>query len=132
MSGPAALRPVCARTHPGARLKSGTGLRQNGLVAGRASISADILARYAADAACAVPGVRGLVESHLPRHHGVRIVEDEGRVRVELHVEVEWAVSIPDVGRAVQQHVRDYLGRMADVEPESVDVVVDDVAAPVG
>jgi uncharacterized alkaline shock family protein YloU len=30
----------------------------------------------------------------------------------------------------VQRRVRAYLQRMADVEPESVDVVVDDVAAP--
>ena len=34
------------------------------------------------------------------------------------------------VGREVQRRVRDYLERMADVEPEAVDVVVDEVAAP--
>jgi uncharacterized alkaline shock family protein YloU len=94
---------------------------------GHASISNDILASYAADAAREVSGVRSLVESHLPRHRGVRILEDDGRVRVEVHVDVEWGASIPDVGQAVQQRVRDYLGRMADAEVAAVDVVVDEI-----
>jgi uncharacterized alkaline shock family protein YloU len=100
-------------------------------VEGRASISSDILARYAADAARDVDGVSALVESHIPRHRGVRVLgEDGGPVRIEVHVEAEWGASLPEVGREVQRRVRDYLRRMADVEPESVDVVVDDVAAP--
>jgi uncharacterized alkaline shock family protein YloU len=95
---------------------------------GRASISSDILARYASDAAREVEGVRGLVESHLHRHRGARVVEQDGAIRVELHLEVEWGASIPDVGRAVQQRVRDYLARMAEVDPTAVDVVVDEIA----
>ena len=100
------------------------------MTAGRASISSDILARYASDAAREVEGVRALVESHLHRHRGARIVEQEGETRVELHLEVEWGASIPEVGRAVQQRVRDYLTRMAEVEPTAVDVVVDEIAMP--
>jgi uncharacterized alkaline shock family protein YloU len=92
-----------------------------------ATISSDILARYAADAAQEVDGVRGLVESHLPRHRGVRISDDEGRVGVEVHVAVEWGASIPAVGREVQQRIAEYLIRMADVRPASIDVVVDEV-----
>ena len=95
-----------------------------------ASISSDILARYAADAAREVDGVRGLVESHLPRHRGARVTEDDAGVRVALHLDVEWGASIADVGRAVQRHVRDYLRRMADVEPVAVDVIVDEIGAP--
>ena len=98
--------------------------------AGRASISPDLLARYAADAAREVEGVHGLVESHLPRHRGTRVAEDDDGLRVELHVTVEWGASIPEVGRAVQRRVRDYLGHMADVEPVAVDVVVADVSGP--
>jgi uncharacterized alkaline shock family protein YloU len=99
-------------------------------VEGRASISSDILARYAADAARDVEGVSGLVESHLPRHRGVRVLGDDGAVRIEVHVQAEWGASLPEVGREVQRRVRAYLERMADVEPESVDVVVDEIAAP--
>ena len=98
---------------------------------GRASISSDILARYAADAAREVEGVRGLVESHLHRHRGVRVLGEDGAVRIEVHVEAEWGASLPEVGREVQRRIRDYLERMADVEPEAVDVVVDEVAAAV-
>jgi uncharacterized alkaline shock family protein YloU len=92
-----------------------------------ASISTDILASYAADAARDVAGVRGLVERPLPGRRGVRITEDEGAVRLELHLAVDWGASIPDVGRAVQDRVREYLARMADLRPEAVDVVVDEI-----
>jgi uncharacterized alkaline shock family protein YloU len=97
---------------------------------GTASISSDIVASYAADAAREVDGVRGLVESIVHRHRGVRVVEDEGAVRIELHVALDWGASAPDVGRAVQERVRDYLARMADLDPAAVDVVVDEIAAP--
>jgi uncharacterized alkaline shock family protein YloU len=95
-----------------------------------ATISSDILASYAADAAREVDGVRGLVESALHRHKGVRIADDEGRVRVELHLALEWGASIPEVGREVQQRVTAYLARMAKVDPEAVDVIVDEIGPP--
>ena len=95
-----------------------------------ATISSDILASYAADAAREVDGVRGLVESTLQRHKGVRVLEDDGRVRLELHVAIEWGASIPAVGRDVQQRVAEYLVRMANVEPEAVDVVIDEIGPP--
>jgi uncharacterized alkaline shock family protein YloU len=94
------------------------------------TISSDILASYAADAAREVDGVRGLVESAIPRHKGVRISEEDGRVRVELHLAVEWGSSVPDVAREVQQRVAAYLERMAKVDPEAVDVVVDEIGPP--
>jgi uncharacterized alkaline shock family protein YloU len=100
------------------------------VTSGRASISADILARYASDAARDVDGVSGLVESHLHRHRGARVSDEDGALRVELHLAVDWGASIPDVGRAVQSRVREYLSRMADVEPAAVDVVVEQVGAP--
>jgi uncharacterized alkaline shock family protein YloU len=95
-----------------------------------ATISSDIIASYAADAAREVGGVRGLVESTLHRHKGVRVLEDDGRVRIELHLAVNWGVSVPDLGREVQRRVADYLGRMASVEPEAVDVVVVEIGPP--
>jgi uncharacterized alkaline shock family protein YloU len=95
-----------------------------------ASISSDILASYAADAAREVDGVRHLVESALHRHRGVRVIEEDGAVRVELHVALEWGASVPEVGREIQRRVAGYLARMASVAPESVDVVVEDVGQP--
>jgi uncharacterized alkaline shock family protein YloU len=95
-----------------------------------ATISSDILASYAADAAREVEGVRDLVESTLHRHKGVRILEEDGQVRVELHLAIEWGASIPDVGREVQRGVSAYLARMASVALESVDVIVDEIGPP--
>jgi uncharacterized alkaline shock family protein YloU len=94
------------------------------------TISSDVLASYAADAAREVEGVRGLVESTLHRHKGVRVLEEDGSVRLELHLSIEWGASIPDVGREVQQRVAAYLARMASVEADAVDVVVDEIGTP--
>jgi len=94
---------------------------------GQASISADILARYAADAAQEVVGVRGVTESPLPGRRGVRVASEDGAVRVELHVAVDWGAPIPAVGRDVQARVREYLLRMANVDAAAVDVVVDEI-----
>jgi len=95
---------------------------------GHASISPEVLARYAADAALEVDGVRGLVESHLPRHRAVRISGAEGEpVSVELQLVLEWGASFPEVGRVVQERVADYLARMADLRPARVDVVVAEI-----
>jgi uncharacterized alkaline shock family protein YloU len=91
---------------------------------GQASISREILARYAADAAREVEGVRAL-----PRRRGVR-VEVDGAVRIEVHLVADWGASLPDVGATVQTRVREYLGSMADVRPLAVDVFVDDVGPP--
>ena len=97
---------------------------------GHSLISPDILASYAADAAREVPGVHGLVGSALHRHDGVKVTREEGRLAVELRVALDWEASAPAVGAAVQTRVGDYLSRMADVRPDSVDVVVDEVVPP--
>ena len=89
---------------------------------GQASISADILARYAADAAAEVEGVRGLAG-----RRGVKVEGENDSIRVELHLEVEWGTVIPDVGRSVQARVGEYLAHMADVGAAEVEVVIDEI-----
>jgi uncharacterized alkaline shock family protein YloU len=88
-------------------------------VEGQSLISPDVLATYAADAAREVAGVRDLVGK------GVKVARDEGRVGIELHLVLEWGANAGAVGAEVQTHVADCLARMADVRPETVDVVVD-------
>jgi uncharacterized alkaline shock family protein YloU len=95
---------------------------------GHSSISHEILASYAADAAREVDGVRGLVDGHLPRRGGVRVSDTDGAVRIELHLAVDWGASVPELGRAVQERVREYVGRMTDLRIEAVDVVVEEIA----
>ena len=99
---------------------------------GQSLISPDILASYAADAAREVSGVHGLAGSGsaLHRHGGVKVSREEGRVAVELRLVLHWDASAPTVGAAVQSRVADYLVRMADVRPDTIDVVVDEFAAP--
>ena len=97
---------------------------------GHSLISPDILASYAADAAREVAGVRGLVGSALHRHDGVKVTREEGRIGIELRLALEWESSAPEVGAAVQARVADYLAQMADVRPDSIDIVVDEFEAP--
>lgn len=97
---------------------------------GHSSISSDVLASYAADAACEIDGVRGVVDGPRPRHKGVKVTEGGGAVALELHIAVDWGANVPTVGRAVQERVSEYLGRMADVSLRSVDVIVDEVGPP--
>jgi uncharacterized alkaline shock family protein YloU len=92
---------------------------------GQATISSDILARYAADAAREVDGVAAVTG-----RRGVKVGESDGAVHVEIHIAVRWGAPIPAVGAAVQQRVHDYLARMTTVKSSEVDVVVDDVEAP--
>ena len=94
-----------------------------------ASISSDVLATYAADAARDVRGVRSVLDGPLPLTRGVRIDGEGEALRVEIRLEVERGVSIPEVARMVQRRVRAYLSQMADVEPGRVDVVVEGIAA---
>jgi uncharacterized alkaline shock family protein YloU len=95
-----------------------------------ATISSEVLASYAADAGREVVGVRGFVEHTLHRHKGVRVLEGDGGVRLELHIAVDWGTSIPDVGVELQRRVSAYLARMASIEAEAVDVVVDEIGPP--
>ena len=87
---------------------------------GHSVISPDVLATYAADAAREVEGVRDLVGK------GVKVMRDEGQVTVELHLALAWGAHAGDVGSNVQAHVADCLARMADVRPNTIDVVVDE------
>jgi uncharacterized alkaline shock family protein YloU len=97
---------------------------------GHSLISTDVIARYAADAALEIDGVRRLVEGTRPRHHGVRVTTQDRSIAVVLHLGLDWGASAPAVGAAVQDRVAEYLGRMTDLTTASVDVVVDDIGAP--
>lgn len=102
---------------------------------GHALISNDILARYAADAAREVAGVHDLVAGTLNRHtlhrhDGVKVSREAGRVAVELHLALDWGASASSVGSQVQARVSDYLARMADARPDTVDVVVAEFRPP--
>ena len=81
------------------------------------TISPDVLARYAADAAAEVPGV------HTKHRRGARVTGNE----VDVHLVVDYGADIPQVAAEVQRRVVEYLQRMADLTPTAVNVVVDDV-----
>lgn len=94
---------------------------------GNSRISPDVLARYAADAAREVPGVRGIVAGRVPGRRAVRIATEDGALAVEVHLSVDWGTPIPTVAREVQTRIADHLGRTADSRPARVDVIVEQI-----
>jgi uncharacterized alkaline shock family protein YloU len=90
----------------------------------QALISPEVLARYAADAAREVEGVRRVITGHLRRQPGVRVQVGEDGVHVQVPVVLEYGMAIAPVAREVQRRVRRYLKVMADVELSAVEVVV--------
>jgi uncharacterized alkaline shock family protein YloU len=89
-------------------------------VEGHSVISSDVLASYAADAAREVEGVRDLAGK------GVKVARDDERLGVELHLVLDWGAHAGQVGSRVQAHVAECLARMADVRPNTIDVIVDE------
>ena len=87
-------------------------------------ISAEVLARYAGDAAREVTGVSGLTRD------AAEISSSAETTGVVVHLELEWGASTDAVARQVQERVAEYLGRMANLDVASVDVVVERVGAP--
>ena len=100
------------------------------MVERRPLISADVLARYAADAAIGVNGVAGLATGPLHRGKPVSVSGDEDTLAIELNLELDWGQSSAEVGKEVQRRVSEYLERMANVSPASVEVVVGAVSPP--
>ena len=98
----------------------------------RPLISQEVLARYAADAALGVGGVAGLANGPLNRGKpvSVSVSGDEDTLAIELTLELEWGQSSAEVGKEVQRRVSEYLERMANVAPASVEVVVGAVSSP--
>lgn len=97
---------------------------------GEAVISADVLARYAGDAAREVAGVSALAESPLQRGREVEVSESSGIVDVRVRVELAWGSSAKDVGQRVERRVREYVERMTGKKIGVVEVVVERVSAP--
>jgi uncharacterized alkaline shock family protein YloU len=87
-------------------------------------ISDDVLARYAGDAAQEVDGVSGLTRG------AAEVTSSAEKLDLVVHVEIEWGASGESVGHHVQERVTDYVGRMANLEIGTVDVVVERVGAP--
>ena len=54
----------------------------------------------------------------------------EGAIAIDVHAELAWGAGAEGVARQVQERVSAYIERMANVQIDSVDVVVERVGAP--
>lgn len=106
----------------------------------RIELSKEALADLASQAAQGVSGVAGCLQnpvdtltSRIKRefiHHGVKVEEDNGAYRFELHISVCFGDSIPRVASDLRARVKEYVEATAGVEVAGVEVIVEDVELP--
>jgi len=101
-------------------------------------VEEDVIATLAAGAVQRVPGVYkmhgsvvggliGLLGKEAPSK-GVHVrFEESGKVSIDVHLEVEYKSSIPQIASQVQQEVKKFVESTASVEVEKVRVFVEDV-----
>jgi len=58
----------------------------------------------------------------------IEIRHGDGRASVELELGARYGVPLPELARAVQEHVAEALGQVSGLEVERVDVVLEEVA----
>lgn len=57
----------------------------------------------------------------------VKIIEEDGKIRVQLVLNIRYGYNLPDVTRKVQERVKDVLENMTGIEVESVNISISDV-----
>ena len=107
---------------------------------GNIHISEEVLAAIAAAAALEVEGVSGLAanlgsdiaellgKKNLAK--GVRVKMEEDKVEVELSVLMGYGHTIPEMGKAVQEGVKNAIESMTGLEVASVNVNVGGITFP--
>ena len=106
----------------------------------RPSLSHDVVATYVADAVRSVDGVvdlhsspwKGLSSRVREMRAGGIVVRDGGPgvVDLDIHVRVAWGALIPELARQVEEAVRQRCAAFLNIEPGSVTLFVDEIAAP--
>ena len=105
---------------------------------GNIHISEEVLAAIAAAATLEVEGVNALSanlgsdlaellgKKHLTK--GIQIAMEEEKVKVELSILMEYGHTIPEVGKAVQDNVKNAVESMTGLEVAAVNVAVSGIA----
>jgi len=90
---------------------------------GTITLTPSALTRLVARAVAGVDGAR----LRRPRRT-VEIAHGDGRISVGVELSARFGASLPELGRAVQERVRDALATTSGLEVERVDVEIADVA----
>jgi uncharacterized alkaline shock family protein YloU len=104
---------------------------------GKTTLTTDVLLTIARMAALEVDGVhtlapvKGGMNALFGRgQDGVRMVIEEGIVRVDLYLVIKDGFNIRETGRLVQQHVARAVSEMTGLEVGVVDIHVEDIYYP--
>ncbi len=57
----------------------------------------------------------------------VKIIENEGRIKVQLVLNIKYGYNLPEVTKKVQEKVKDVVESMTGLEVESVNISISDV-----
>jgi uncharacterized alkaline shock family protein YloU len=85
---------------------------------GSVRVSEAALVQLVGGAVSAVEGAR------LRRRRRLSVELADGRARADLEISAAYGSVLPEVARAIQEHVTDALTQMCDVEVDAVDVAV--------
>lgn len=108
----------------------------------RPMVAEEVVARYVAETARRIEGIRELLGSALQElsdkvrrvpSKGVVVREaGPGAIEIDVHVRVAWGVCIPDLARTVQEEVTRTVESLLDLDVTRVVLYVDEIAAPEG
>ncbi|WP_179279167.1 Asp23/Gls24 family envelope stress response protein [Actinomadura mexicana] len=96
-------------------------------VEGRITIGNAVIGKIAAFAALEVEGVAGLTVRDEPAATGVRVVQNDDEVTLDVAIAVEYGLVIKDVATRVKANVARVAGMMLGTRVAAVNVSVEDV-----
>ena len=96
-------------------------------VDGRITIGNAVIGKIAAFAALEVEGVAGLTVQDEPAATGVRVVQNDDEVTLDVAIAVEYGLVIKDVATKVKANVARVAGMMLGTRVAAVNVSVEDV-----
>ncbi|MEO3828096.1 Asp23/Gls24 family envelope stress response protein [Actinomadura sp. B10D3] len=99
-------------------------------VEGRITIGDAVIGKIAAFAALEVEGVAALTARDEAPAAGVRVVQNEDEVTVDVAIAVDYGVVIKDVAKVVKANVARVAGMMLGARVAAVNVSVEDVRMP--
>ena len=97
---------------------------------GQGKISNDVIVTIAGLAALEVEGVDTITSltDKLLKNNGVRIQMEEGQVTLDVVINIEYGMSIPDVSFKVQENIKNTVETMTGLEVSQVNIQVQEIS----
>ena len=97
---------------------------------GQVKISNDVIVTIAGLAALEVEGVETITSltDKLLKNNGVKILIEDDKVTLDVVINVEYGMSIPDISLKVQENVKNTVETMTGLEVSQVNIQVQEIS----